>query len=176
MLRRIGVELPRATFAHWRVKASELIAPLVAVMREDLLGGDILQRDETTVQGLKEPGRSPTTPSSIWVQRGGSPKRPILLFSDDPSRRQATAERLLGGFQGYLQTDGYDGYTTPAQPPASCMWAASPTPGVSVTKPSKPKTSIRCRVSPETALGYIRELYRIEKPLREVSAEARYPE
>jgi transposase len=142
ILRRIGVELPRATLAHWMVKAGELVAPLVETMREDLLGGDILQMDETTVQVLKEPGRSPTTQSYVWVQRGGSPKRSILLFTYDPSRSQATAERLLGSFQGYLQTDGYEGYTTPGQRPGivhvGCFAHAR---ALRSTKPSRPKAS-----------------------------------
>lgn len=40
----------------------------------------------------------------------GAPETPVILFDYDPSRSQAIPKRLLEGFKGYLQTDGYDGY------------------------------------------------------------------
>jgi transposase len=156
------------------VKTGELIAPFVEQMRADLLGGDILRMDETTVQVLKEPGRSPTTQSYIWVQRGGSPKRPILLFTYDPSRSQATAERLLGSFQGYLQTDGYEGYTTPGQRPGIVHVGCFAHARRKFDEALKAQGKHPVPGLAETALGYIRELYRIEKPLREASPAARY--
>jgi hypothetical protein len=33
-----------------------------------------------------------------------------VVYHYDPSREGEVAERLLEGFQGYLQTDGYIGY------------------------------------------------------------------
>jgi len=34
----------------------------------------------------------------------------IVLFLYDPSRSQEVAKKLLEGFQGYVQTDGYQAY------------------------------------------------------------------
>jgi hypothetical protein len=47
----------------------------------------------------------------MWARRGGPPDKPIILFDYDPSRSGAVAFRLLGNFNGFLQTDGYEGYT-----------------------------------------------------------------
>ncbi|MGH8644156.1 MAG: transposase [Gammaproteobacteria bacterium] len=58
ILKRIGVELPRATLASWMVRLGPLVQPLMNLMHEALLGYDIVQMDETTVQVLNEPGRS----------------------------------------------------------------------------------------------------------------------
>lgn len=115
MFARIGVELPRATMANWMIRAGDLIRPLINLMHETQLGYDVLQMDETTLQVLKETGRSATSKSYMWVTRGGPPSSPIILFTYDPSRSGAVPLRLLADFKGYLQTDGYDGYTAVAR-------------------------------------------------------------
>ena len=110
ILQRIGVELPRSTLSQWMIKAGTLIQPLINLLRDQLLAYDVLQMDETTVQVLKEAGRRAQSQSYLWVQRGGPPEQPVILFDYDPSRSQAVPMSLLEGFRGYLQTDGYDGY------------------------------------------------------------------
>jgi transposase len=114
ILQRIGVELPRATLANWMIQAGQLIQPLINLMREQVLAHDIVQMDETTVQVLKEPGRRAQSKSYLWVQRGGPPQYPLLLYDYDPSRSRRVPERLLAGFRGYLQTDGYEAYNAVA--------------------------------------------------------------
>jgi transposase len=108
---RMSVDLSRATMASWMIRLGELIVPLMNLMNETQLDYDILQMDETTVQVLKEDGRPAQSQSRMWVRRGGPPDKPIILFDYDRSRSSAVAVRLLGDFQGYLQTDGYEGYT-----------------------------------------------------------------
>jgi len=46
----------------------------------------------------------------LWVQCGGPPDQPILLYDYDPSRSQRVPIRLLEGFEGYLLTDGYEAF------------------------------------------------------------------
>ena len=107
---RQGIAIPRTTLANWMIKAGILIQPLINLMRDTLLAYDIIGMDETRVQVLKEVGKSPQSQSYLWVQRGGPPEHPIILYDYDPSRSQDVPVRLLEGFAGYLQTDGYDGY------------------------------------------------------------------
>ena len=61
ILKRSGIELPRATLASWMVKMGDLIQPLINLMREHLLDYDILQMDETRVQVLKEATKAQST-------------------------------------------------------------------------------------------------------------------
>jgi transposase len=110
MLQRGGIDLPRATLASWMVRAGESVQALINLMREEMLSGEILQCDETRFQVLKEPGKPATSQSYLWVQRGGTEERPLLLYDYDPSRSGEVPKRLLEGFSGYLQTDGYEGY------------------------------------------------------------------
>ena len=111
ILTRIGVDLPRATLARWMVRLGlEVTQPVINLLRDRLLAYDILQMDETPVQVLKEPGKTAESQSYLWVQRGGPPGQPIILFDYDPSRSQEVPLRLLAGFTGILQTDGYAAY------------------------------------------------------------------
>jgi transposase len=110
ILKRIGIDLPRATLAAWMIKLGIWIQPLINLLQDVLLDYDIVQMDETTVQVLKGSGKAPHSPCYLWVRRGGPPDQPVILFDYDPSRSQAVPQRLLEGYRGYLQVDGYDGY------------------------------------------------------------------
>jgi transposase len=92
------------------VKTGELVQPLINLVREEMLAGEIVVCDETRVQVLKEVGKPATSQSYMWVQRGGEEKTPLLLYDYDPSRSGEVPKKLLEGFTGYLQTDGYEGY------------------------------------------------------------------
>ena len=86
ILRRIGVELPRATLANWMIKAGVLVQPVINLLRDRMLAYDIIQMDETPVQVLKEPGKRAQSKSDLWLQRGGPPDQPITLYDYDPGR------------------------------------------------------------------------------------------
>lgn len=112
---RLGVDISRATMSGWALRAAEACQPLVELMYQDLRSGPLINLDETTVQVLCEPGRKNTSKSYMWVARGGPPGRPVVLFRYDPGRGGKVAEELVGDFKGYLQTDGYAGYTALGQ-------------------------------------------------------------
>ena len=86
ILQRIGVDLPRATLANWMIQAGGLIQPVINLLRDRLLAYDILQMDETPVQVLKEPGKNAQSKSYLWLQRGGPPEQPVVLYDYDPGR------------------------------------------------------------------------------------------
>jgi transposase len=46
----------------------------------------------------------------MWVNRGFSERKPILIFHYHQTREGEVATKALAGFSGYLQTDGYGGY------------------------------------------------------------------
>ena len=107
---RIGVELSRTTLARWMVCVGELVVPLINVLRDELVERPYLLMDETTVQVLKEPGKTPESKSQLWAQMSAGPEPPIVLFEYDPTRAGDVPKRLLAGFTGALHTDGYSGY------------------------------------------------------------------
>jgi transposase len=110
ILARYKIELSRTTAANWMIKAGILVTPLFDMLSATQLAYDVLQMDETTVQVLKEDGREADTKSYMWVRRSNELGKPIVLFNYMPSRGGAVPFRILDGYQGYLQTDGYAGY------------------------------------------------------------------
>jgi transposase len=110
ILARYGGELGRATLANWIIALARPLQALVNLIRDHQLAGDIIMADETRIQVLKEPGRSATSDKFMWVTLGGPPGQPSVLFEYDPSRSKDVPMRLIEGFSGYLQTDGYAGY------------------------------------------------------------------
>ena len=110
MFDRLGVDISRATMSGWAIRAGRAVEPLIELLHQEIRSGPIINMDETPVQVLKEPGRENTTKSYMWVARGGPPGKPVVLFHYAPSRGGEVAKELVGGFKGYLQTDGYVGY------------------------------------------------------------------
>lgn len=106
---RIGVDLPRSTMAAWRIRCGEKMAPFLAWILEKIRNSDSVLADETTFQVWKEEGKKAQSKSFLWALRREGPDPPLLYYEYDPTRRGDVAHRLLKGFQGFLQTDGYGG-------------------------------------------------------------------
>lgn len=110
VLSRHGVDIPRQTLARWVIQCGEHLQPLLNLMRDQLLESRVIHCDETRVQVLKETGLQPGSQCWMWVQTGGPPDKPVILFDYSTSRAQEVPARLLEGYRGYLMTDDYAGY------------------------------------------------------------------
>jgi transposase len=174
ILRRIGVDIPRATLANWMIKSGMLIQPLINLMRDQMLEYDIIQMDETPVQVLKEPDKRAQSKSYIWLQRGGPPAQPVILYDYDPGRSSQVPKRLLEGFKGYLQTDGYDGYNAVVAANGlihlGCMAHARRRFSDAVKAQGRNKK----RGKAHRGLSLIRKLYRIERQVLKLTSQERY--
>lgn len=114
VLARHGVTVDRSTLADWVGVAAWHLRPIVDRMAELLKQSGKLYMDETTIPVL-DPGRGKTKTGYLWAMArddrpwgGGDP--PGVVFTYAPGRAGAHAERLLTGFDGVLQVDGYAGY------------------------------------------------------------------
>ncbi len=67
ILSRYGGDITRATMANWAIKLAHQFQPLINLMREHQLSGDIIQMDETVLKVLKEPGLSAHSNKYMWV-------------------------------------------------------------------------------------------------------------
>ena len=177
ILSRYGGDITRATMAHWVIKLAHQLQPLINLMREHQLAGDIIQMDETTLKVLKEPGLSVTSDKYMWVSRGGPPGKPSVLFEYDPSRRKEVPLRLLDDFSGYLQTDGYAGYhAVCAQNNATSVgcWdhARRKFKDAQTAQPKKKK--VQKPTKADVALAHINKLYLIEREIKEASINEKF--
>lgn len=109
---RQGILLSRQTMSNWLIRVTEdWLEPVYEALHEMLCLHDALHADETTLQVLREPGKSAQSKSYMWLYRtGGDACNPIVLYDYQPDRRAKRPAEFLKGFKGYLHTDGYDGY------------------------------------------------------------------
>ena len=130
--------------------------------------------DETPVQVLKEPGRAAQSKSYLWLQRGGPPDQPVVLYDYDPGRGAGVPKRLLEGFKGYLQTDGYAGYNAVIAKNklvhVGCMAHARRKFSEALKAQGKNKPGGNAH----RGLALIQTLYRVEKQAREFEPDARH--
>lgn len=124
VLERHGVTVPRQTLARWVIGAARVLQPLHNLIRDALLDGAVIHMDETVVQVLKDLDRKATSNSYMWVQTGGPPGKPVVVFDYDPSRSAEVPLRLLSGFKGCLMTDAIRATPSWRGSKASSIWCA----------------------------------------------------
>ena len=107
---RIGVTISRQDMANWQQYVYRILIVLFDLMKKAVKSGPVIRMDETTVQVLREEGRSYTEKSYMWLARGGPPGQQVVWYEYHPTRAAYNARAFLEGYSGYLQTDGYEGY------------------------------------------------------------------
>lgn len=110
ILKRIGVDIPRATLSLWVIKCAELLLPLLKLMHDRILTYDIAYTDETTVQVLKEPNKGVQSKKYMWLFAGGPPEEFVYYYRYHPSRSHEVAVDFLEDFAGFVHCDGYAAY------------------------------------------------------------------
>jgi transposase len=107
LLRDAGIDISRATMCGWIMTVGEMLAPVVGAMRNQLLAGDYIQADETTVDVQTHDRRGKNHQAYLWQY--GSPGSSVV-FDFRMGRGREGPARFLDKFEGILQTDGYVAY------------------------------------------------------------------
>lgn len=171
--KQLGIEISRATLANWIIIASRTwLFPLVEHLRKELLTRQILHADETTVQVLKEEGKSPTSTSYMWLYRTGKwDTKPIVLFQYQPSRSGKNPQEYLSDFKGYLHTDGYVGYEKVEGVIRVGCWAHLRRKFMEAMPKGAEKLLVPCTA--EKGKHFCDELFRLEKECISLSSKER---
>ena len=111
---REGVELERSTLADWVGGTSQLLAPLVEVLRRHVLSATKLHADDTPVPVLA-PGNGKTKTGRLWTyvrddRPAGDATPAAVWFAYSPDRKGEHPQAHLKTFTGTLQADGYAGF------------------------------------------------------------------
>jgi len=102
-----GLEIGRATLDGWVMRVGELLQPVVSAMRRDLLESGYLQADETIVPVQMHDKRGADHQAYLWQY--GTPGGETV-FDFQLGRGRDGPAKFLKGWNGILQTDGYQAY------------------------------------------------------------------
>ncbi len=174
---RQGVDLDRSTLADWVGRAAFELRPVHDALMTDLKRSTKLFMDETRAPVL-DPGARKTKTGYFWAlarddRPWGGTAPPGVAFTYAPGRGGQHAERILQGFGGILQVDGYAGYNRLIAPDRSG-------PGIQLAycwAHARRKLIEIIRTGPapiaEEGVTLIRELYAIEADSRGSDAATR---
>lgn len=105
---RLGIKIPVPTILGWFQEVSDLLMPLHFRLWELMKKTDYLQCDETTLPVVRS-DKHKTVKGYIWLVRDPMCGREYFYW-DKGSRSGEVVLKLFSGYQGALQTDGYERY------------------------------------------------------------------
>ena len=175
---REGLDLSRSKLARWLIDSASLLQPLYNLMQEVFFAYDIAMSDDTGIQVLKEDGRSASSRSALWIRRGGAPETPVVLLDYNVSKGSAVASMLLEEFKGYLIVD--------AAPSFNAVVSKNELTTVLCNDHSRRKFVEAGRNAPKRkknatseewvatkAIAFYKQLYKLEKEIRELPPQYR---
>ena len=173
ILRRIGVDIPRATLSLWVIKCAELMMPLMKLFHDRILSYDVSFADETTTQVIKEPNKGIVSKKYMWLFAGGPPEQFVFYYHYHPSRAHHVVDEFFNDYSGYLHCDGYPGYDAlvsknPEIKLVGCLYHARRK-FVEVAKLAPNKEGVAAFV-----IKLIAELANIEESIKALSANNKY--
>lgn len=174
---RQGIDLDRSTLADWVGRAAFELRPVYDALLADLKRSSKLFMDETRAPVL-DPGKRKTKTGYFWaLARDDRPwsgtAPPGVAFTYAPGRGGLHAERILQGFGGILQVDGYAGYNRLLAPgrvgsdiKLAYCWAHARRKLVDITRTGPAPIA-------EEGVRLIRELYAIEADIKDLGPDDR---
>lgn len=103
-----GIKIPTSTMNDWFARCSELLQPLYEELRRQSLASNYLQVDETPIKVLESTKSGAPHRGFYWVYH--APLHKTVVFDYQTSRSKAGPTRMLIGYKGWLQVDGYAVY------------------------------------------------------------------
>jgi transposase len=169
---RLRIDLPRNSCCAWVMKTAEYCEPLYELLKEDILASDYMQADETSVLVLKSKDAKKRKKAYMWCYRSHPPNGvSAIYFEYQPTRSGKHAEAFLNDFEGYLQSDMYNGYDFLAKKEnvthVGCMAHARRHFADIVKTHKKPGLA-------HQAMKFFKALYKIERRIKDESIDKRY--
>jgi transposase len=117
---RDGLDLDRSTLSDWVGQAVWLLQPIVEGIRQQVFAAEKIHGDDTPVRVL-EPGLGRTRTGRLWVYVRDDrpfcgPAPPAAAYFYSPDRGGEHPATHLANFRGFLQADGYSGFTALYEP------------------------------------------------------------
>lgn len=162
--KELGVVLSDATINDWFVAVCSKLRPLYDKLREVIMVKDYIQVDESTLPVIDNE-KHRAVKGYMWAVRdavGGS----VYFHYDMGSRSGDTARKLIGGYRGAVQTDGYEVYNSFENAPGKRMigcWAHVRRKFVEALDEDRKYAG--------EAIVYISKLYKLEADMKDAGLE-----
>lgn len=166
IFRRQGVVVSRSTMCGWVAEIAARASPIVEHLRQDLLRSHVIATDDTTVPVLERRANQ-TKKGRLWVYLGDE-DHPWVVFDYTPTREGEGPRRFLDGYEGYLQADAYSGYDQ--------LFASGKVLEVGCWMHARRYFYEAAQTDPglpTEALAFIRQLFLIEREIKELSVDQR---
>lgn len=164
---RFGVVIPRQQMVQWVEKVAHLLLGIYRLIWEELKAGDYLQIDESPVKVLDPEVKGKAAQGYLWFY--SRPGGYVFLEFHQSRGRDGPRERLRG-FRGTMQTDGYELYDALRKEQPSTLKR------IGCVSHARRKFYQALLESCSQALwfiGQMRQLYQLERALKDASPEAR---
>lgn len=164
---RFGAVITRQQMGQWVEKVAHLLQAIYWLIWEELKAGDYLQIDESPVKVLDPEVKGKAAQGYLWFY--STPGGYVFLEFHQSRGRDGPRERL-GGFHGTMQTDGYELYDALRKEQPSRLRR------IGCTSHARRKFYKALLESCSEALwfiGQMRQLYQLERELKDASPQQR---
>jgi transposase len=169
ILSRVGLSIHRATQWRWMRALAAIVLPLVELIRQRVMQSRVQGIDETPCPILC-PERGRTRSSYLYAQYGDA-AQPYVHFAFAAHKTEENVRRIVGNYEGYLQSDAYICYELVAAAsgsriiPVGC-WAHA-------RRKFEPLIVAGPHPQATWILGEIQKLYDIEDRVRDMTDSQR---
>jgi len=163
-LARQGVEITRSTLCDWMGGAAKMLEPLYDLMKTLILLCGTIHTDDTSVK-VRDSERKIKVTGRLWIYWGDF-RHPFNVFDFTMSRSRDGPSQFLKGYRGFLQADAFGGYDG--------IYAGGRVIEVGCNAHARRKFVEAQKTDPAraaAALAFYRELYAIEKTIKEEIAK-----
>jgi transposase len=164
---RFGVVISRQQMVQWVEKVAHLLLAIYWLIWEELKAGDYLQIDESPVKVLDPEVKGKAAQGYLWFY--SRPGGYVFLEFHESRGRDGPRERLRG-FQGTMQTDGYDLYDALRKEQPSTLKRIG---CVSHARRKFYKALLESCSEALWFIGQMRRLYRLERELKDATPAER---
>ena len=159
-----GLDLSRSVLCESTARCAELLEPVAAELRREIVASDVIHTDDTPVT-LARSSAGGSREARIWVylDRAGH-----HWYDFTESRKRDGPARVFADYTGYIQADAYGGYDklfVPGGATEVACWAH-------VRRKFIEAESTEGELS-RAAVDQIRELFRIEEAAADLTDDAR---
>ena len=172
VFKQLNIDLKRNTLSNWIMRSADVLEKLLQPLKTTLLTQAAIHADETPVTVLQDEKAN----HYMWVYCSGrdspdpnSPANNIVIYDYQPSREGGCPKAFLGGYNGYLQVDGYAAYASTNATLAGCM-AHARRKFIDAQK-IQPKGKVG---RADWAIAHIKKLYVIEAQISDKTPEEKY--